>query len=66
MIYGCANQAGEDNRKWPYVSTLAGYRIRCRQPPLTVYAVHHSMHCIAARAIKAGEANLVIAVVWKA
>ncbi|MFW6406089.1 3-oxoadipyl-CoA thiolase [Acinetobacter baumannii] len=63
VIYGCANQAGEDNRNVGRMSALlAGL-------PYLVPATTINRLCgssldaiaIAARAIKAGEANLVIA-----
>ncbi|HCA5042299.1 TPA: 3-oxoadipyl-CoA thiolase [Acinetobacter baumannii] len=63
VIYGCANQAGEDNRNVGRMSALlAGL-------PYQVPATTNNRLCgssldaiaIAARAIKAGEANLVIA-----
>ncbi|MDC5046995.1 3-oxoadipyl-CoA thiolase [Acinetobacter baumannii] len=63
VIYGCANQAGEDNRNVGRMSALlAGL-------PYQVSATTINRLCgssldaiaIAARAIKAGEANLVIA-----
>ncbi|MFH3776811.1 3-oxoadipyl-CoA thiolase [Acinetobacter baumannii] len=63
VIYGCANQAGEDNRNVGRMSALlAGL-------PYQVLATTINRLCgssldaiaIAARAIKAGEANLVIA-----
>jgi hypothetical protein len=44
VIYGCANQAGEDNRNVGRMSAhLQVYRIKFQQPPLTVCVVHHSM-----------------------
>ncbi|MDH2498786.1 3-oxoadipyl-CoA thiolase [Acinetobacter baumannii] len=63
VIYGCANQAGEDNRNVGRMSALlAGlpYQI----PATTINRLCGSSLdaiAIAARAIKAGEANLVIA-----
>jgi hypothetical protein len=63
VIYGCANQAGEDNRNVSRMSALlAGlpYQI----PATTVNRLCGSSLdaiAMAARAIKAGEANLIIA-----
>lgn len=63
MIYGCANQAGEDNRNVAHMATLlAGY-------PHTVPGTTLNRLCgsgldavgFAARAIKAGDADLLIA-----
>ncbi|AWK40150.1 3-oxoadipyl-CoA thiolase [Photorhabdus laumondii] len=63
VIYGCANQAGEDNRNVARMSALlAGL-------PVTVTATTVNRLCgsgmdaisIGARAIKAGEADLIIA-----
>ncbi len=63
VIYGCANQAGEDNRNVARMSALlAGL-------PVTVAATTVNRLCgsgmdaisIGARAIKAGEADLIIA-----
>ncbi len=63
MIFGCANQAGEDNRNVAHMATLlAGY-------PHTVPGTTINRLCgsgldaigFAARAIKAGDADLLIA-----
>ena len=63
VIYGCANQAGEDNRNVAHMATLlAGY-------PYTVPGTTINRLCgsgldaigFAARAIKAGDADLLIA-----
>ncbi len=44
LIYGCANQAGEDNRNVGRMSALlAGLPYQVPQPLLTVCVVHHSM-----------------------
>ena len=63
VIYGCANQAGEDNRNVGRMSALlAG--LPYQVPATTVNRLcGSSMDAIAmaARAIKAGEAHLVIA-----
>ncbi len=63
VIYGCANQAGEDNRNVGRMSTLlAG--LPYQVPATTINRLCGSSLdaiAIAARAIKAGEANLVIA-----
>lgn len=63
VIYGCANQAGEDNRNVGRMSALlAG--LPCQVPATTVNRLCGSSLdaiAIAARAIKAGEANLIIA-----
>ncbi|WP_075383102.1 3-oxoadipyl-CoA thiolase [Acinetobacter pittii] len=63
VIYGCANQAGEDNRNVGRMSALlAG--LPYQVPATTVNRLCGSSLdaiAIAARAIKAGEANLVIA-----
>ncbi|QNW99556.1 3-oxoadipyl-CoA thiolase [Acinetobacter seifertii] len=63
MIYGCANQAGEDNRNVGRMSALlAG--LPYQVPATTINRLCGSSLdaiAIAARAIKAGEANLVIA-----
>ena len=63
VIYGCANQAGEDNRNVGRMSALlAG--LPCQVPATTINRLCGSSLdaiAIAARAIKAGEANLVIA-----
>ena len=63
VIYGCANQAGEDNRNVGRMSALlAGLPVEV--PATTVNRLcGSSMDAIAmaARAIKAGEANLIIA-----
>ncbi|MFY5049742.1 beta-ketoacyl synthase N-terminal-like domain-containing protein, partial [Acinetobacter baumannii] len=63
--YGCANQAGEDNRNVGRMSALlAG--LPYQVPATTINRLCGSSLdaiaiAIAARAIKAGEANLVIA-----
>lgn len=63
VIYGCANQAGEDNRNVGRMSSLlAG--LPYQVPATTVNRLCGSSLdaiAIAARAIKAGEANLIIA-----
>lgn len=63
VIYGCANQAGEDNRNVGRMSSLlAG--LPYQVPATTVNRLcGSSLDAIAigARAIKAGEANLIIA-----
>lgn len=63
LIYGCANQAGEDNRNVGRMSSLlAG--LPYQVPATTVNRLcGSSLDAIAigARAIKAGEANLIIA-----
>ncbi|MDV4302636.1 3-oxoadipyl-CoA thiolase [Acinetobacter baumannii] len=63
VIYGCANQAGEDNRNVGRMSALlAG--LPYQVPSTTINRLCGSSLdaiAIAARAIKAGEANLVIA-----
>ncbi|MFL9496400.1 3-oxoadipyl-CoA thiolase [Acinetobacter baumannii] len=63
VIYGCANQAGEDNRNVGRMSALlAG--LPYQVPATTINRLCGSSLdaiTIAARAIKAGEANLVIA-----
>ncbi|EXS35980.1 3-oxoadipyl-CoA thiolase [Acinetobacter sp. 826659] len=63
VIYGCANQAGEDNRNVGRMSALlAG--LPYQVPAMTINRLCGSSLdaiAIAARAIKAGEANLVIA-----
>jgi acetyl-CoA C-acetyltransferase len=63
LIYGCANQAGEDNRNVAHMSSLlAGLPIEV--PGATINRLCGSgMDAIgtAARAIKAGEAGLMIA-----
>ncbi|EOQ64306.1 beta-ketoadipyl-CoA thiolase [Acinetobacter calcoaceticus ANC 3811] len=63
VIYGCANQAGEDNRNIGRMSALlAG--LPYQVPATTINRLCGSSLdaiAIAARAIKAGEANLVIA-----
>lgn len=63
IIYGCANQAGEDNRNVGRMSSLlAG--LPYQVPATTVNRLCGSSLdaiAIAARAIKAGEANLIIA-----
>jgi acetyl-CoA acetyltransferase len=63
VIYGCANQAGEDNRNVGRMSALlAG--LPYQVPATTINRLCGSSLdaiAMAARAIKAGEANLVIA-----
>ena len=63
IIYGCANQAGEDNRNIGRMSALlAG--VPYEVPATTVNRLCGSSLdavAMAARAIKAGEANLIIA-----
>ena len=63
VIYGCANQAGEDNRNVGRMSALlAG--VPYQVPATTVNRLCGSSLdavAMAARAIKAGEANLIIA-----
>ena len=63
IIYGCANQAGEDNRNVGRMSALlAG--VPYQVPATTVNRLCGSSLdaiAMAARAIKAGEANLIIA-----
>lgn len=63
VIYGCANQSGEDNRNVGRMSSLlAG--VPYQVPATTVNRLCGSSMdalAIAARAIKAGEANLIIA-----
>ncbi|KQG93096.1 beta-ketoadipyl CoA thiolase [Acinetobacter baumannii] len=63
VIYGCANQAGEDNRNVGRMSALlAG--LPYQVPAMTINRLCGSSLdaiAIAAHAIKAGEANLVIA-----
>lgn len=63
VIYGCANQAGEDNRNVGRMSALlAGLPVEV--PATTVNRLCGSSLdaiAMAARAIKSGEANLVIA-----
>ena len=63
VIYGCANQAGEDNRNVGRMSALlAG--LPCEVPATTINRLCGSSLdaiAIAARAIKSGEADLLIA-----
>ncbi|MGI1795591.1 3-oxoadipyl-CoA thiolase [Acinetobacter sp. YWS30-1] len=63
IIYGCANQAGEDNRNVGRMSALlAG--VPYQVPATTINRLCGSSLdavAIAARAIKAGEANLIVA-----
>lgn len=63
VIYGCANQAGEDNRNVGRMSALlAGLPVQV--PATTINRLCGSSLdaiSIASRAIKAGEANLIIA-----
>ena len=62
VIYGCANQAGEDNRN---VARMAGCwpvcRSRCRAPRSTGCAARAWMPSASRRAPSAGEADLMIA-----
>ncbi|WP_457971170.1 3-oxoadipyl-CoA thiolase [Acinetobacter calcoaceticus] len=63
VIYGCANQAGEDNRNVGRMSALLA-SLPYQVPATTINRLCGSSLdaiAIAARAIKAGEANLVIA-----
>ncbi|MDW7450443.1 beta-ketoacyl synthase N-terminal-like domain-containing protein, partial [Klebsiella pneumoniae] len=63
VIYGCANQAGEDNRNVGRMSALLAV-LPYQVPATTINRLCGSSLdaiAIAARAIKAGEANLVIA-----
>ncbi|EXS36507.1 3-oxoadipyl-CoA thiolase [Acinetobacter sp. 826659] len=63
VIYGCANQAGEDNRNVGRMSALLA-ELPYQVPATTINRLCGSSLdaiAIAARAIKAGEANLVIA-----
>ncbi|MDC4377719.1 3-oxoadipyl-CoA thiolase [Acinetobacter baumannii] len=63
VIYGCANQAGEDNRNVGRMSALLA-ALPYQVPATTINRLCGSSLdaiAIAARAIKAGEANLVIA-----
>ncbi len=63
VIYGCANQAGEDNRNVGRMSALLG-RFTVEVPATTVNRLCGSSLdaiAMAARAIKAGEADLIIA-----
>lgn len=68
VFYGCANQAGEDNRNVARMSSLlAG--LPETVPGLTLNRLCGSgMDALitAARAIKSGEIDLAIAGVWKA
>src|SRR3954462_13426985 len=63
VLYGCANQAGEDNRNVAHMATLlAGLPVDV--PGATINRVCGSSldaTAIAARAIRAGEADLIIA-----
>ncbi len=63
LIFGCANQAGEDNRNVGRMSALlAG--LPCEVPATTINRLCGSSIdaiSIAARAIKSGEADLIIA-----
>lgn len=63
LVYGCANQAGEDNRNVGRMSALlAG--LPCDVPATTINRLCGSSLdaiSIAARAIKSGEADLIIA-----
>ena len=64
VLYGCANQAGEDNRNVARMSALlAGLPLEAAAaPPSTACAARAWMRVgTAARAIKAGEAGLMIA-----
>ena len=63
VVFGCANQAGEDNRNVARMAAAAG-RAAARCPGTTINRLCGSgMDAvgIAARAIKAGEADLMIA-----
>ncbi|AOA59892.1 3-oxoadipyl-CoA thiolase [Acinetobacter larvae] len=63
VIYGCANQAGEDNRNVARMSALLA-ELPYQVPATTINRLCGSALdaiAIAARAIKAGEANLIIA-----
>ncbi|WP_336026179.1 3-oxoadipyl-CoA thiolase [Acinetobacter pittii] len=63
VIYGCANQAGEDNRNVGRMSALLA-SLPYQVPATTINRLCGSSLdaiAIAARAIKAGEANLIIA-----
>ncbi|MFN4052828.1 MAG: 3-oxoadipyl-CoA thiolase [Acinetobacter junii] len=63
VIYGCANQAGEDNRNVGRMSALLA-SLPYQVPATTVNRLCGSSLdaiAMAARAIKAGEANLIIA-----
>ena len=63
LIYGCANQAGEDNRNVARMSSLLG-GLPVSVPALTVNRLCGSgMNAVgnAAHAIKAGDANVVVA-----
>ena len=68
VLYGCANQAGEDNRNVAHMaSLLAGLPVDV--PGATLNRLCGSgLDAVgtAARAIKAGEAGLVIAAAWRA
>ncbi len=69
VIYGCANQAGEDNRNVARMAALlAGLPVEV--PGTTVNRLCGSSLdaiAIAARAIRAGEAELIVAGgVWRA
>ena len=63
VIYGCANQAGEDNRNVGRMSALlAGLPYQVPAPTVNrLCGSSLDAIAMAARAIKAGEANLVIA-----
>lgn len=63
IIYGCANQAGEDNRNVGRMSALLA-SVPYQVPATTINRLCGSSLdaiAIAARAIKAGEANLIVA-----
>lgn len=62
VLYGCANQAGEDNQKKAYGIAAGGPSRRCtrchHQPAVRLWPRRRGS---AARAIRAGEARLMIA-----
>src|SRR5882724_4675544 len=68
VLYGCANQAGEDNRNVARMALLlAGLPVAV--PGATVNRLCGSSMeavAIAARAIKSGETRLLIAAAWRA
>jgi acetyl-CoA acyltransferase len=68
VIYGCANQAGEDNRNVARMSCCwRACRKRCRAPPSTGCAAPGmDAMLMAARAIKAGEAIWRSPAAWRA
>lgn len=63
VIYGCANQSGEDNRNvGRMLALLAGLPYQVPAPTVNrLCGSSMDVLAIAARAIKAGEANLIIA-----